>query len=343
MEVVVCDESHRASWDDFAGRVEGCWHYHLFGWRKVIESVYAHECPYLMALSGKEVMGVLPLAVVKSRWFGDSVTSLPFVDSSGVVAVNPEAMETLVAGAEKIARDSHVDYMELRQSREVQGRFRVDTHKLSLTMQVKETVEEQWESLSSERRNRIRKARNAGLRAEFGSAAALTDFYRVWCQNMRDLGSPVHSRLWFEMLLEEFADTMGVVLILEQNECVGAAVWIQYKRVLSVPWVSSLRQHFSKHPNDLMYWEAIKFAVERGCQRFDFGRSTANSGNHTYKVRWGAEQQPLYWQYRSLRGGEPALPNESSFKYRLAMDVWKRIPLGLANWIGPRVRREITS
>jgi FemAB-related protein (PEP-CTERM system-associated) len=248
-----------------------------------------------------------------------------------------------VAEALKLACDRGVDYVELRQSCEVPGDFRVSTHKVSLTMPLKATVEEQWEAAPSERRNRVRKAQKSGLRAEFAGPERLTDFYRVWSHNMRDLGSPAHSLKWFETALETFREHMTLLLIRDDRVFAGAAVLVEYKDTLAVPWVSSLRQHFGRHPNDLLYWEAVKRAVDRGCSRFDFGRSTADSGNFTYKVRWGAESTPIYWQYKALGKGEATLPSEQSAKYNLAVNLWKRMPVGLANWIGPRVRKGITS
>ena len=252
------------------------------------------------------------------------------------------ARDALLDAALQIACNRGVDYLELRQSREVPGEFRVDTHKVSLTMPLKATVEEQWDSAPSERRNRVRKSRKSGLRAEFAGLNRLSDFYRVWSHNMRDLGSPAHSRRWFEVALETFREHMTLLLIRDDQDFAGAAVLVEYKGTLAVPWVSSLRQHFARHPNDLLYWEAMKRGVERGCRRFDFGRSTAGSGNFTYKVRWGAEATPIYWQYRALGKGGATLPDEESAKYSLAVNLWKRMPVGLANRIGPRIRKGIT-
>ena len=161
---------------------------------------------------------------------------------------------------------------------------------------------------------------------------------------MRDLGSPPHSRDLFENAFQAFGDSMKFLLIQHQGRCVGAAVMVEYKKTLAVPWVSSLRESFALHPNDFLYWEAIKSAVERGCQRFDFGRSTANSGNHTYKKRWGAVDAPIFWQYFSHGEHEPTLATgDSSKTFNLAVNVWKRMPVGIANYIGPTIRKDITS
>ena len=343
MNIRTCGEEHSADWDAFVRNEPGGWHYHLFGWKNVIEDVYGHPCPFLMAFDGKAVTGVLPLAIVKSRLFGSSVTSLPFLDSAGVVGRDSGVRAALVESAQKIARTEGSDYLELRQLYEIPGSFRVDSHKISLTLPVKETVEEQWDDLPSERRNRVRKARKAGLRAELAGSEALSEFYSVWCQNMRDLGSPVHPKSWFHKVLEVFSESAGVMIVRHEDRAVGAAIWLAFKDTIAVPWVSSLRSHFSLHSNDLLYWEAIKAAVERRCTLFDFGRSSVNSGNATYKLRWGAQPASLYWHYQTVHGSQASLPSKEDLTMSLAVCIWKRMPVSLANWIGPKVRRGITS
>lgn len=342
MSLEQCKEQDRNSWDQFAASREHCGPYHLFGWKDVIESTYGHACPYLMSVQSGQVAGILPLTAIRSRFFGNSLTSLPFVDTAGVVAIDPRAQEELVSGAVQWCAAQGVDYLELRQVQPVKGEFRIDTHKLSLTMPLPDSTEAQWEAISSERRNRVRKAQKAGATAQIGGAELLPEFYDVWSHNMRDLGSPAHSRLWFERILAVFPDMAHVMILRHARGAVGACIALIHKGTLSVPWVSSLRRSFAVHSNDLLYWEAMCFAISRGCTVFDFGRSTAHSGNHTYKVRWGAHEAPIYWHYRSLAGGEPKLPGDDDVKFAVASWIWKRLPVPLANVMGPRIRKSVT-
>jgi serine/alanine adding enzyme len=342
MRVELSEHHSRGSWDAFVADRPGCWHYQLFGWKDVIERTYGHSCFYLRAVQGDEVVGLLPLANIESRLFGRSITSLPFLDTAGVEALDSSGRDALISRARDLCGERSSHYLELRQAQLLPGEFSVDTRKVSLTMALRDSVDKQWDSLSSERRNRVRKAQKAGLSAEIGGASLLPEFYRVWSRNMRDLGSPAHSRRWFEEVLSVFADTASIILIRSQHRAVGAALMIHYKGILAVPWVSSLREAFEKHPNDLLYWESIRSAQERGCGHFDFGRSTAGSGNYTYKVRWGATASPIFWHYAARGEAAPRLPESDEPRYRLATWLWKRLPVSVANLVGPRIRKGIT-
>lgn len=342
MKVELCSEGGREGWDAFVRSQPDGSHYQLFGWKQVIERTYGHDCPYLHITRDGVTRGILPLCKVTSRVFGRSLTSLPYLDSAGVETPHEEVREALLARAFEICHEQSLDYLEVRQTHPLAGEFRVDTRKVSLTMELQGDTGRQWEALPSERRNRVRKAQKAGLRPELGGAALLPEFYRVWSQNMRDLGSPAHSLRWFEHVLENFADSAHLLLIRGEQGAVGAALLLRYNDMMSVPWVSSLRAAFAHHPNDLLYWSSIEIALGQGCRSFDFGRSTEGSGNYTYKMRWGATARSLYWHYGGRRGKKPALPDADDQRFRLATWLWKRLPVKLANRIGPGIRSGIT-
>ena len=341
LEIVECGATQKAEWDAFVRSAEGE-HYLLYGWKEVIEEVYGHSCVYLLARRRGAVVGLLPLCCVKSRLFGRSLTSLPFLDTAGALTDSSEVSEALVNHGVRLAQKLGLEYLELRQRTRLAGPFRVDTDKISLTMPLFDDLERQWSALSSERRNRVRKAEKQELRAQQLGPEGVRDFYRVWSENMRDLGSPAHSLAWFSSVLNHFPQSASLLGVLDGPRWIGSALLLVHQGMLSVPWVSSLRGSFTKHPNDLLYWASIKLGVEMGCSHFDFGRSTAGSGNHVYKSRWGAEASPIYWHYLGLEGREPRLPGSESPILALATRVWKKLPVAVANRVGPALRKRIT-
>jgi len=164
------------------------------------------------------------------------------------------------------------------------------------------------------------------------------EFYHVWSINMRDLGSPPHSRKFFRAILETLGDTARILIVRDKSEPIAGAVLLKFREILSIPWVSSLRAHFNKSPNQVLYWEAMRFAISSGCSHLDFGRSSKGSGTYEAKRQWGAEPRQLYLcSSREDRG----LPRDEMSRYQWATAFWKCIPVPLANMIGPSLRRRI--
>jgi hypothetical protein len=118
---------------------------------------------------------------------------------------------------------------------------------------------------------------------------------------------------------------------------VAAAFLIGYGGRLEIPWASTIRDVNHLSINMLLYWEVLKYAIQHQYRIFDFGRSSRDSGTYFFKRQWGAHPQPLYWHYW-LRGDRklPAL-NPQNPKYALAINIWKHLPLFIANRLGPSV------
>ena len=343
MDISLLSDQDRQEWMDFVAVHPDCWHYHHVGWKEVIERAYGHRCLYLLARDKGQVTGVLPLVLIKSRLFGRSLTSLPYLDFAGLAAGDDVTRARLLQEATELAHSYCVGHLELRQTKTASEDLRTDTHKVSLVLDLPSTAERLWKSLPSERRNRIRKAQQAGLSVECTGQDGVPSFYRVWTENMRDLGSPPHSREFFENILRVFSSSALVILVKHGRICVGAGICLYEKGTLTLPWVSSLRQYRQRYPNNILYWEAMRLAIEKTCGVFDFGRSSVNSGTFTFKVRWGAVARPLLWQFKFL-GREPAqLPGADDQKYRLGIAVWRMLPVGLTRLIGPALRKNITA
>jgi len=212
-------------------------------------------------------------------------------------------------------------------------------HKVTMLLDLKSSVEDQWNSLDGKVRNQVRKAEKAGLRTVMGGVELLDGFYEVFCRNMRDLGTPVYGRNFFRNVLEEFPATTRILSVTKDDRVIASALLTWYKDTLEVPWASSNKDFRAFCPNNLLYWEAIRFAVDSGHGTFDFGRSTPGEGTYNFKKQWGARPVQLHWQYL-LREGE-AVPevNPKNPKYRLAIQAWQRLPLTLTNLLGPHIVR----
>jgi lipid II:glycine glycyltransferase (peptidoglycan interpeptide bridge formation enzyme) len=215
-----------------------------------------------------------------------------------------------------------------------------------------------WKAIGPKTRNQVRKAEKEGLAAERHGADGLEAFYRVWRVNMRDLGSPVHRRRWFEAVFRHFGDLASTYLVRLGDQAIGGLVALAFGDTVVVPWASSDRRYFHLCPNNLLYWTVIRDATLGGAGAFDFGRSSIGSGTYRFKLNWGASEIPLYWQEIDPTaiaspcplveaGGEPPRIDRvesagfDTARARAAR-VWRRLPVPVATWLGGHLRGGIT-
>lgn len=327
-----------AEWDGFVSSHPGSTGYHEWGWREVFLRAFGHESIYLSARRGGRIAGVLPLVHIDSRIFGRTLTSLPFLNYGGVVADDDAAAQQLFEAAAQVARERRCTHVELRH---VARRFAdapARQHKVAMLLRLVSPV---WDGLDRKVRNQVRKAQKSGLKAERGGAELLDEFYTVFARNMRDLGTPVYSRRLFEEVLGTFPERTALHVVRLEGRAVAAGLTYRTAGAVEVPWASSVRDYNSLCPNHLLYWSVIEAAVQGGCDTLDFGRSTPGEGTYRFKEQWGAQPVALHWEYALLDGA--TLPNvsPSNPKYRMVIETWKRLPLPLANGLGPHIVRFI--
>jgi FemAB-related protein (PEP-CTERM system-associated) len=337
LSVVAATAADRPAWDAFVTSHPRAAGYHEWAWRTVIERTFGHECLYFMARQNDRVEGVLPLVAIKSRLFGRTMTSLPFLNYGGVLA-DEDAAHALLAAASDAARARGCRHVELRHfDRQFPG-LPYKQHKVTMRLALQPGL---WDRIDRKVRNQVRKAEKSQLTLLRGGAELLSDFYTVFARNMRDLGTPVYSRRLFEEVLQAFPDRARILSVKLNGAPVAAGLTYRTGALVEVPWASSIRDYNNLCPNHLLYWGAIEAAVAEGCTTFDFGRSTPDEGTYKFKEQWGASPVPLHWEYRLLHDG--GLPDQSpkNPRFRMMIEMWKRCPVWLTNAIGPHIVRSI--
>jgi FemAB-related protein (PEP-CTERM system-associated) len=277
--------------------------------------------------------------MVRSRLFGRRLVSMPFLDYGGVLAEPGLGVETALAEeALAVAREGSARTLGLRQF--YPEPLPWPTTEGRVTMLLELTTEEAvWKALPPERRNRVRKGGKLGLTATWGGAEALDEFFAM---NMRDLGSPVHSRRFFHAMLAGLPDTARVLLVRDRDgRAVGAAVCLFFRDTIMVPWVSSLREAFALCPNFVLYWEVIRLGCREGYRTLDLGRSFRNAGTFEFKRQWGAQPHPLPWLFVDTKPGAPPSVDRDASRYDLMVRAWKWLPMPVANTLGPWIRRQV--
>ena len=331
-----------SAWDTYVASHRDSSNYHLYGWRDVIEKSFGHQTYYLSARnSNGDICGVLPLTYMKSALFGNFLVSLPFFNYAGLLCNEENVAEALLINARSILDKVCADHVELRHMNKHQNGLATKQHKVTMILDLEKDEEAAWKKLDAKVRNQVRKAEKCGLNAVTGHLDLLDGFYEVFCRNMRDLGTPVYCKEFFRNILSAFPDSTRIISITLDGKTIASGILTWFRDTLEVPWASSIRDYREMCPNNLLYWEAIRFAIRNGSGRFDFGRSTPDEGTYRFKKQWGALPYQLYWQYL-LKDGErmPEL-NTKNAKYELAIKVWQRLPLAVTNLLGPRIVKNI--
>jgi serine/alanine adding enzyme len=190
-------------------------------------------------------------------------------------------------------------------------------------------------------RNRVRRATRSGLSVTVGGVENLAPFYDVFAARMRDLGSPVHALAFLRAVLDGFGPRSWIALVRKDDAVVGGLVAVGFKDSLVVPWASCRKEFFPLDPNALLYWKTLEMACAQGFRRFDFGRSSRNSGTYHFKSHWGAGEEQLYWYTipsSGLGGDDRTLGRGAALLAR----SWRHLPLTLTRNLGPHIRKYLT-
>lgn len=330
-------EQDASRWRQFVETCPEATHCHRWEWKQVVERSFGWPTFYLLAEEDGTTGGVLPLVWQRSWLFGSFLTSMPYLNAGGVIAASEEARQALLDAAIALARDLRVGYLELRHhgNSHFSSSLPTKTHKVAPVLRLPTAQEALWEALPHKVRTDIRKGMKSELVAEFGRLEFLDDFYQIFARNMRDLGTPVYRAKFFSQILRAFPEEAHICVVRRHGKPVATSFLVGGGRTLEAVWSASLYNYLAMRPNMFLYWSILCFAVERGCQLFDFGRSTIDSGTHRFKRQWGTEDVPLHWTYWLPEGRALPQLNVENRRYHLAIRLWQKLPVSVTKLIGP--------
>ncbi|MBM9514551.1 FemAB family XrtA/PEP-CTERM system-associated protein [Desulfogranum marinum] len=346
MNIRPITDNDRSIWDEYVHSHPDASPYHLYGWMVAVEKAYNFGKIGLVAENDGRVVGVLPLIILKIPFCKPVFVSLPYCDVGSTLAENEMVEELLLAEAIAMAQKAGASALDLRSSlpnfSEKQALPVEKTeNKVRMLLELQTSSDELWNGFKSKLRSQIRKAEKNGLRFEIANKK--TDlFYDVFSQNMRDLGSPVHSRKMIKEVVSQFGDCAELGLVFKENLPIGAGLILRVGNKVSIPWASTLRSHNRLGPNMLLYWGFLQYASDNGCTLFDFGRSTRGEGTYRFKAQWGAQPQPLIWNRILFTGTVPTEKEPTSRNKEIIAGMWRKLPIPVANCFGPLVRKYIS-
>ena len=288
-----------------------------------------------------KIEGLVPAHAVGSPLFGRAMVSSGFAVGGGILANSQMVAERLADAIWELAQSNKCPSVELRggalplTSWIIKG----DAH-ANFARPLTANDEAELLAIPRKQRAEVRKGLDKGLVIETGNAQRdLNWHYSVYSESVRNLGTPVFPKALMAEVLRAFGDDADILTVLAGGKPVASVLSLYHKSVVMPYWGGGVHEARALRANDVMYYALMNHARSRGCSAFDFGRSKVGSGAYAFKKNWGFEPQPLSYAIRTADGAEPRDINPNSPKYKAQIAVWQKLPLPIANLIGPWIAK----
>lgn len=338
LSIAPCTPADKGRWDSYVEGCPGGTFFHLFGWGEVAEAAYGYEPVYLAARRGGAIVGVLPLIDVRSPLLGRSLISTAFTVGGGPVGDDAGVVAALAEKAARLGEERRVRYVEFRGGpHPLEGWVRKTGRYAGFKMPLPADEDEHMNRIPRRRRAEIRKALAAAekgvLQSRFDQDA--DGFYELYARSMRALGTPVFPKRFLHEIVRGFGDRAELTFV-DYGSAPAAALLSFYFRNTALPYyVGAAPSAREARAHEFLYWSLMRRAAARGASVFDFGRSKIGSGSYQFKKLWGLDPEPLTYQYKLIRARVAPDLSAANPKFMAASERWKRLPLSLANRLGP--------
>jgi len=312
-------------------------------WQRLIQNTFGHEPRHIVASnSAGNVIGVLPLFLVRSLIFGRMLVSTPHATYGGILASSDAVAQAIFLRAHEMAKELNVEFLELRNFRNALPDDLLQRKDLYVTFrqELRRDPEASFLDIPRKKRYRIREGIKHGLEFrvdEIGNR----EFFDLYSRNVRRLGTPVFPRRLFEAGRREFGPACKVFSVHWKGMLVSAAWTLFYNDEFMSFFAASRREYDHLSLNNFMYWMLIKYGCENGYKTFDFGRSKRGTGSCEFKEHWGMTMTGLQYQYALVR--RQSMPDTSPLNPRFSWGIraWQRLPLPVTQTLGPIISRHL--
>ncbi len=334
------DHEGAKRWDEFVFACPEATFFHRAAWQGIIRDVFRHPTYFLYAEIAGKIQGVLPLAHVKSMLFGNALVALPFAVYGGVATTNSEAGSALEAEAQKLAQRMGVDHLEFRNVKPHNPEWPTQDLYVTFRKEILPEVEDNMQAIPRKQRAMVRKGIKNGL---ISTVDRNSDrFFKLFADNVHRHGTPAMPKRYFDTLLKVFGNDCEILTVTDPDGQLLSSVLSFYFRDEVLPYYAGDDESARNlAANDFKYWELMRRSCERGLKVFDYGRSKQGTGPYAFKKNWGFEPQPLHYEYCLYKHDSIPQNNPNNAKYKLFIEAWRRMPIGLANWLGPHIVRNL--
>lgn len=340
-EIIVRElaECGAEAWNVFVDDCPEATFFHKAEWATVIEKAFWHTAHYLCAEQDGKIHGVLPLVHTKSLLFGNALSSTPFCVYGGVAASSDAVRTTLESAAEELAVRLGVDYLEMRNLTPVQNDWPIKDLYVTFRKDIDPDPEVNMLAIPRKQRAMVRKGIKANLVSEIDQD--IGRFFRIYATSVRNLGTPVFSLRYFQALKDIFGSDCEILAVTKDSRPISTVMSFYFRDQVLPYYGGGTIEARALKGYDFLYWELMRRACEKGVRVFDYGRSKKGTGSYSFKKNWGFEPEPLHYQYRLVKANSIPDKNPLNPKYRMFINLWKRLPLPIANTLGPLMSRNL--
>lgn len=340
MDVVLLTPDWERAWERFIEASPHATFAHSLGWRNVVERTYHHMPYYLTAIRGETVTGVLPLFLIRSPFFGRFLVTAPYLSHGGLLAEDEAAARALIKSARELALREGARYVEIRGLSQVNQGLLLKDKYCTFLLPLHSGPEVLWAKFEGRARKAVRKAQKSGLLVERGHHL-VEAFDNVMSRHMRDLGTPFHRTAFYQNILAEFPTHSEILVVCHKGRYIGGLLLVTFRDTVFPLYGGALAEFRVFSPMSLLIWETIRYGSEKGFALLDLGRSRWGSGTFVFKRQWRARPFPLFYEYHLADGVKMPDLDPTNPRFRLAITVWRRLPLFMAKGFGPVLIRGI--
>lgn len=327
-------------WNAFVANCPEATFFHRPEWQTILRDVFRHDTYFFYVEQDGEISGILPLAHVKSILFGNALVSLPFTVYAGIAATSTEAVSALEEAAQDLARELGVEHLEFRNLAPRHAEWPTQDLYVTFRKQIFPDADANMKAIPRKQRAMVRKGINNGLISQVDPSS--DRFFSLFASNVHRHGTPALPKKYFDTLLRLFGNDCEILTVCSAEGKPLSSVLSFYFRDEVLPYYAGDDED-ARHlaANDFKYWELMRRSSERGIKIFDYGRSKVGTGPYAFKKNWGFEPQSLFYEYCLYKRESIPQNNPSNAKYKIFIEAWRRMPISLANAIGPHIVRNL--
>lgn len=314
--------------------------FHRPAWLQAVAAGTGQRAAGLVAERMGVLTGWLPLTEVRSALFGKALVSSGFGVGGGIVADGEEAAKALGTAAQDYAIRGGFAGIELRGGPIPEGWDTWNDKHCGFERPLANDDEAELTAIPRKARAEVRKGLGFGHRVTIGRGAVdLAAHYACYSASVRNLGTPVFPKRLFAAMLEAFPDSSDILTVWQGDTPLASVLSFYHDGAVMPFWGGGEFAARAARANEVMYYELMLHAPRQGMTRFDFGRSKTGSGPFAFKKNWGFDPQPLTYGAWTAPGAPPRNIDPTDASYSRKIELWKKLPLPIANMLGPWIAR----